>query len=466
MLNQKTMRQLFLFFALLPVILYSQTVKQKLQAAFTKFENDPQLASAISSMYVIDAKTGIVVFEKNSKIGLAPASTQKVITSVTAFELLGSNYRYETKLLGALPLTKGGLFFNFSGDPTLGSDRYENTKPQKIFNNLLNAIKKAGVNQISSPLGYNDVAFPYQTIPDRWIWEDIGNYFGAGASIVNWKENKFEIILNSANNDGSVTVVSPNKPFINEIIAGPKGSGDNAYCYIPLHSNIAYLKGSIPVGEKQFSIFAADHNPGHTMLTSFEQFLNSNNIKTNSVAEVVVERTKPVSLEVPVVGVQPIYTHYSPALDSIIFWFNKKSINLYGEALVKTMGGIKKENASTDSGVAVIKQFWKTKGIAEYDLSIYDGSGLSPMNRVTTRAMVDVLKYAKNKLWFPQFYNSLPLYNGMMMKSGTIESVKGFCGYHKSKSGQEYIFSFLVNNYNGKSADLVRKMYKVLDELK
>ena len=51
-------------------------------------------------------------------------------------------------------------------------------------------------------------------------------------------------------------------------------------------------------------------------------------------------------------------------------------------------------------------------------------------------------------------------------KSGTIRDVKGFCGYHKAKDGKEYIFSFLVNNYNGRTSAVVSKMYKVLDELK
>jgi D-alanyl-D-alanine carboxypeptidase/D-alanyl-D-alanine-endopeptidase (penicillin-binding protein 4) len=54
----------------------------------------------------------------------------------------------------------------------------------------------------------------------------------------------------------------------------------------------------------------------------------------------------------------------------------------------------------------------------------------------------------------------------MRMKSGTIRDVKGYCGYHKAKDGNEYIFSFLVNNYNGSASSLVQKMYKVLDELK
>ena len=161
-----------------------------------------------------------------------------------------------------------------------------------------------------------------------------------------------------------------------------------------------------------------------------------------------------------------IYTHYSPSLDSIIYWFNKKSINLYGEALIKTFAHEKQGFGSTDSGVAIVQKFWKEKGLSDKELNIVDGSGLSPLNRVTTHAQVEILKYAKNKDWFPSFYNSLPEYNGMKMKSGTIHDVKGFCGYHKAKNGKEYIFSFLVNNYNGSAGDLVKKMYTVLDNLK
>jgi D-alanyl-D-alanine carboxypeptidase/D-alanyl-D-alanine-endopeptidase (penicillin-binding protein 4) len=76
------------------------------------------------------------------------------------------------------------------------------------------------------------------------------------------------------------------------------------------------------------------------------------------------------------------------------------------------------------------------------------------------------LKYAKQQSWFPYFFKALPEYNNMKMKSGSISDVKGYCGYHTSSDGTQYIFSFLVNNYNGLSSDVVKKMYKVLDSLK
>jgi D-alanyl-D-alanine carboxypeptidase/D-alanyl-D-alanine-endopeptidase (penicillin-binding protein 4) len=163
--------------------------------------------------------------------------------------------------------------------------------------------------------------------------------------------------------------------------------------------------------------------------------------------------------------VTKLFTYYSPTLDSIIYWLNKKSINLYAEALIKTFAYEKRGFGSTDSGVAIVKNFWKEKGLDEDELNIVDGSGLSPLDRVTTHAQVEILKYAKSKDWFPYFLNALPEYNKMTMKSGTIRGVKGFCGYHKAKDGKEYIFSFLVNNYNGSASTLVNKMYKVLDVL-
>jgi serine-type D-Ala-D-Ala carboxypeptidase/endopeptidase (penicillin-binding protein 4) len=91
------MRRLFFVagFLLLVTGSFAQTINQKLKKAFQQFESDDQLKHGISSLYVIDAKTGKVVFDKNSQVGLVPASTQKIITSVTAFELLGKDYRYK-----------------------------------------------------------------------------------------------------------------------------------------------------------------------------------------------------------------------------------------------------------------------------------------------------------------------------------------------------------------------------------
>ena len=445
----------------------AQTVSQKLQSSFQQFENDSQLKHAISSLYVIDAKTGKVIFDKNSQIGLAPASTQKIITAATAFELLGKDYRYSTDLAYSGKVNNGVLNGNLyvigTGDPSLGSWRWEQTKDSFIFKNWIDAVKQLRVKKIEGALVTNLARFSYQAIPDGWIWQDIGNYYGAGSYAINWKENQYDLTLKSDNKiGGQVEVFKNTVPanFINNLRSAGKGSGDNAYIY---YDNS--ISGTIPVNEKNFTISGSLQDPISDMLSDFSFALMKDSIQFNSQSG-GYNRNTFIEDSSALKGLKKIYTHNSPTLDSIIYWFLQKSINLYGEALIKTFAYEKKGFGSSDSGVAIVKDFWKQKGIDEDELNISDGSGLSPQNRVTTHVQVGILKYAKNQSWFPYFYAALPEFNNMKMKSGTIKNVKGYTGYHTSKSGNEYIFSFLVNNYNGSSSALVNKMYKVLNNLK
>ena len=467
---QVAMKKVILVFhaSLFTFHLSAQTVAQKLQKAFITFEKDSQLKHAISSLYVIDAKTGQVVFDKYSQVGLAPASTQKVITSVTAFELLGKDYRYKTEFgFNTATSLQNEVVIRGYGDPTFGSHRFVNTNPETLLNSLYNKLTEAGYKGNFGLLVIDNQGFETKNIPDGWIWEDIGNYYGAGAGKFNWRENQYDITLRSTSNIGDkVEILAFNGrkdykgSFISEAKSAARGTGDNAYIYFPIGNTDYIVRGTIPVNENNFTISGAASEGSSYFAYDFARFINNKGKVSFGEPRVGYSyRSVPSSEKV-------VYTHYSPNLDSIIYWFNKKSINLYGEALVKTFAYEKNGFGSTDSGVVVVKKFWKEKGMDEDELNIVDGSGLSPLNRVTTHAQVEILKYAKTKGWFPYFYNSLPEYNGMKIKSGTIRGVKGFCGYHKAKNGKEYIFSFLVNNYNGSSSTLVNKMYKVMDILK
>lgn len=458
-------RLLLLCFSVLMVISSAaQSVSQRLTKAYALFEGDEQLRHATSSLYVVDARTGAVVFSRNAGTGLAPASTQKIITSVTALELLGKEYRYQTGFGFVEKNNAKHIYIKAGGDPSLGSPRWPQTRTEFLLEKLSGLYGKTGFS-FSDSIWIDRQGWESQPVPDGWIWQDIANYYGAGAQAWNWRENQFDLLLKSGKGIGSPVEIMGTDPSLpgyeiqSELLAAQKGTGDNAYIYFTPAGGKAVVRGTIPVEENRFMISGAMPDPG---LVFGWQLLASPGFGKGKDPAVWAGPARLQTGQVPVI----LFNYVSPALDSLIYWFNKKSINLYGEALLKTMAFEKSGLGSTDSGVALVRKFWSSRGLDEEELNISDGSGLSPLNRVTTHAQVEILKYARSRDWFPVFLRSLPEYNGMTMKSGTISGVKGFCGYHRAKDGREYIFSFLVNNYSGRTAGVVTKMYKVLDELK
>jgi serine-type D-Ala-D-Ala carboxypeptidase/endopeptidase (penicillin-binding protein 4) len=454
----------------------AQSVAVKLANAIKQFEADQQLRHGIISLCVTDAQTGKTLYEHYSQLGLPAASTQKLFTSVAAFELLGADYRYKTKLGYDGEIKKGvlngNLYVTGSGDPTFGSWRWKGTGDAVILKKWVQEVKKAGITNINGRVTTNESGFSHQAIPDGWIWQDIGNYYGAGAYSINWRENQYDLYLHSGNTIGDSVHIAFSKPapvaernFVNELSTAAKGSGDNAYIYLGVaEERNALLRGTIPAGEKSFSISGAEADPVSDFICDLTLALMADSV--NSVSACVRGRDLYDHQKINLNDIHFFATHYSPPLDSINYWFLRKSINLYGEALIKTIAREKGVLGSTEKGVELVRNFWAEHGIDKGAINIMDGSGLSPQNRVTTDAEVKVLQYAKTRPWFNVFYNALPEYNGMKMKSGSIGGSRAFAGYHTAKDGKQYIFSIIVNNYDGSAGEVVKKMYKVLDVLK
>jgi D-alanyl-D-alanine carboxypeptidase/D-alanyl-D-alanine-endopeptidase (penicillin-binding protein 4) len=333
---------------------------------------------------------------------------------------------------------------------------------------VIAAVKKTKITEFTG-IVINELGWEDGPIPDGWIWQDIGNYYGAAAKKLNWRENQFDVVLKSGRKVGEpVEIIGTipgriNYKLLSVATSAPKGSGDNAYIYFPVNAEYGTVRGTIPVNESHFIISGALPPGDILFFETITEALATHGIDATRTFSSINKYNPRLS---PDNNISIFHTELSPPLDSVMFWLNRKSINLYAEALLKTIAFKRTEVASSIASIQLIKDFWKTKGIDEAELNMFDGSGLSPSNRVTTHALATVLQYAKKQNWFSGFYNSLPEYNGMKMKSGTIAGAKGFTGYYTSKGGAEYAFAFLVNNYNGSSSTLVQKMYWVLDELK
>ncbi len=451
----------------------AQTLQQKLQTAFSRLQQDSQCRYASVSLTVLDAKTGETVFTANPNMGLATASTLKTITSITAFNLLGKDFTYQTQFGYNGTITtdgtlNGDLIIKGGGDPTLGSWRYEGHKEHDILALLVAALQKAGIKKINGRVVGDDSIFGTQGIPDGWIWMDVGNYYGAGTSGLCWRENQFDIKLKTGAIGTTVGIVKevPVMPYLNfksEVLNAPAGTGDNAFIYLPTNSKLMYVRGTYAEDQSKKSISAAMPDPAFDMAFRLTDTLKRLGIIVSGEPEsssTLNDKGQSISTLN-----NNLTTILSPPLNKIIYWLNQKSINLYAEQLLKTMAWKAGKQPTTNNGVAVMQDYWKTHGIDPLSINVADGSGLSPGDRVTTLILATILQSAKKADWFTDFYASLPIYNNMKMKSGSIKDVLTYAGY-QTHNGRELCFSIMVNNYNGNTRAIKEKMFKVLDELK
>lgn len=153
-------------------------------------------------------------------------------------------------------------------------------------------------------------------------------------------------------------------------------------------------------------------------------------------------------------------------------------------ALLKTIGLQNNSPLPLSSfgrGVERVRQFWKEKGIDTGALWIYDGSGLSPIDKVSASFMVDVLLFMNTEASaseafirsIPQagkegtvvnFLRGTPLEGRARLKSGGMSRVKSYAGYI-TLNGEEYAVSLFVNNYRCEGREMTRALEKLLVSL-
>lgn len=455
----------FLFFLFCCLHTNAQTLALKIAEKLEELKQQPDFKYASISFTVLDAKNGSMIFSDNHNQVLAPASTQKLLTSATALQTLGNDFTFSTSVsyVGKIEdnTLKGDLIIKGNGDPTLGSYRWQKTSKASILNELYLHLNQLGIKKIEGNIIADESVWNSQNISNGWIWQDIGNYYGAGTSALCWGENAFNVSFITQKEGAKPLLTDSLKyPFINlinEVVTGNYTSGDKVYAYSAPYTSLIFLRGTYGLGYKK-PVSIALPNPPLALAFDIFTFLKSKQIMANNYGtSSLLKKDNKINTI--------IYNIKSPPLSEIIFHLNQKSINLYAEQILRKLGENQLNSNSIDSGILVVKKYCENISIDKNSLFLYDGSGLSPENRVNTFSMAYLLYNSKQKPWFDSFYKSLPTINQMKMKSGTIANVLAYAGYQDSKN-KSYCFSIILNNYNGDTKATREKLFAVLNELK
>lgn len=137
------------------------------QARLDSLITDPLLERTQLGLMVYDLSADSVLYSYGGRQTLRPASTMKLLTSVTALDLLGGNYTYRTYLYYKGTIAGGVLM----GDVWLvgGMDPLFDDQDMRI---MAQTLQRIGVDSISGRI-VRDVSFKEEALlGEGWCWDD------------------------------------------------------------------------------------------------------------------------------------------------------------------------------------------------------------------------------------------------------------------------------------------------------
>ncbi len=487
--------QLILLLFITSTLAFAQ---KPMNAAIENLNNDKAMQHATWSICVMNIKKDSAIVDYNSNVSVVPASTMKIVTTAAALSILGSDFKFETKIQydGTLDtitgILKGNLYILGGGDPTLESEFFKDKKDStSIVEKWATLIIAKGIKSIDGAVVGDASIFEDNMTPTQWIWGDMGNYFGAGACGLTYHDNKYTAKFKSgeAGSQTLITSVEPaidNMILVNHVTSG--GSDDNAFIYGSSYSNYRTVQGTIPSNKTNYEVDGSIPDPALFCARSFEVALKKVGIKISKETTTIrAEKDKDATeegydgfkkIEYDTKKRYTLFSTYSPTLDKIVYWTNLKSLNLYAEHLLKYISYKKTGFGRETEGTMIITNFWKSKGVDVSGFFMNDACGLARANVITTKTETQILRVMSADKNFIAFYNSLPVAgksgsmgslcqgtcaeNNMRAKTGYITRARGYTGYVKTRKGEILCFSLLANNYDCTPTEMKLKLEKLL----
>lgn len=448
------------------LILFSFFICTPMHAAIT---NSDQLGTEINRIIrSVDPNLNVGVAVKSMKYNdtlytynehrlFKPASTLKVLTAEAALLHLGAAYTFPTRFYSDAKTIsngtlQGNLYLAMSGDPSL---TYEDLA------GLMEALKARGLQRVSGNV-YIDLTAYDDNHYGPGLPENDKNYCYAApisASIVNKNCLSFSISPNRTVGYPARIVESTRYGYStieNEVITKPASARS---CSIRVSSNPekgVTVSGCMPKGRYSQDVTAIiSETKGYNKSLVRSMFRNHG----ITISGQIILKKMPGRLAV-------LAEHRSASLQHLVNKMLKKSDNIIAGSLFKKVGETFSQHpGSWENGrIAVSSILAKKAGVNPDQMSVLDGSGLSPENKITPAQMLQVLDFAFHDHGTNyDFVSGLPvagvdgtlkrrLHNTawkVRAKTGYISGVNSLAGYAMTQNKEPIAFVIIVNGRHG-----------------
>ncbi len=478
------MRRALLAAGLWLVTLCGTAQVAELERLVAAVEKESGMQHAQLSVCVYSTSRGSKVYGHHEQVSLTPASVNKLLTTGVGFAYLGSDFRFTTRLatrgrVDSEGVLNGNLYIIGGGDPLLGSYRYRQTSPDSLFDGWYRALKQKGINRIDGKICYIASIFDDQPLHDSWQWGDVGNYYGAGVSGLNFHENMYFVYFTPGARLGypaSVVRTEPRNIGVGakcEVTTGPEGSGDKVVIYGSPTGGDRLYRGTVPLGKNDFRVRGAMPNPAQRCADQFAAHLRAHGL--NVASQSMQLYSQPDSLI-------PLLDYYSSDYYTIAQYTNLTSNNIYAESIFKYLGYFKHGRGTYTNGAKAVMDWLREKRVEAGGVRVVDGSGLSANNRLTTDFLCRYLTAISKESFFYDFQQSLAvagesgtarnLLQGHLqpgvrvhIKTGTMDGVKAYAGYVTAATGDKVAFAIICNGYECSPAVVTEKMNRILAKI-
>ncbi|MBN2447467.1 MAG: D-alanyl-D-alanine carboxypeptidase/D-alanyl-D-alanine-endopeptidase [Phycisphaerae bacterium] len=436
--------------------------------------HDPALTARWDEILTRHADTGAIVtarvlelperrelYAREIDKPYTPASNAKLPVSATGLDMFGLDHTFKTYLA----VDGNDLWIIGTGDPGIGDPRLSKRDSGSItgvFDEWADALANRGLKQFGDIYYYDD-ALDKEWLHPSW-GEDVLHWYGAPTSGLNFNDNCIDITIQptTAGQPVSYTVVPPvrNITVINECVTGDKHEptieklpeGD-VYKIGGTCAEVAELK-SKPVT-----------NPGAFFCDAFRTHLAGRGM---IVAGEIKHTEQPLGGDMVPPADKLVATHETPLRD-VIDRINTNSQNFFAEALCKLTGQAwaakqgRVVPGSWHDGGQAIHAFLRANGIDDRHYIAADGSGLSDLNKLTSRLLTDLLAVMMERPDGHAYLDSLAKggVNGSLeerfadsegyvfAKTGYIGGVRALSGYVRTRDDHWLAFSIIYNRIPG-----------------
>ena len=418
--------------------------------------------------------------------------------------LSARRYPYRESEAGQRGTTPAAAGQTAASQPAAASTAAETEQPPKamdVLSLLAEQVEQAGVRTVDGSVVGDDTFFVYEPYGRAWAWDDLQWSYGAPVSALTFNENTAELTIaadrESAGGTASVAEWTPNVDYYtldNAMTAASPAARQPAQ-RAPgpgldrrPGSMLVRAWGTAPA--EGFRASVAVEDPAEFTAEAFKEALRGRGVNVAGPAtsrhkysidtgDFSAERAQPLKLgrselatvAAPLEGQKVLARHVSVPLAEDITVTNKVSQNLHAELLLRLLGKVHGTEGSFAEGARVVRQFLVGAGVDDGDFFLYDGSGMSPDDRIAPRACTQLLAYASRQPWGAAWRETLPvagvdgtlagrfknaaLKGRLWAKTGTSNEGNALSGYLTAASGKTLAFSILVNGHRpGSEAEL------------